>query len=190
VLLSLIATPFWPWFEEWLHGKSAHFNGGALGEHGGFGLLILSLVIVTLGVGASWMIYRKVSDDSSARDPLSGKLGGLWKFLENAMGFDAFYEKVIIGPLAFFAGGIDMLERMVFVPLMGVAEGVIKGFGKITRATDDRGLNKGFDGVCSGLQHRAESASASQSGRPQSYLRAIGLGMSVLLILYFWLSAR
>ena len=147
-------------------------------------------VVVTIGVGASWVVYRKVSSDSDASDPLAGKLGGVWNFLERAMGFDALYEKAIIGPLAFFAGGIDILERMVFVPLMGVAEGVIKGFGKITKTTDDRGINRGFDGVCSNLQNRADSASQSQSGRPQSYLRAIGLGMSVLLILYFWLSAR
>jgi NADH-quinone oxidoreductase subunit L len=190
ILLSLVATPFWPWFEKWLHGESARFHAGALGEHGALGLLILSLIIVIGGVGASWMVYRNPSNDSSAPDPLSDKLGGLWRFLENAMGFDALYEKAIIAPLAFFAGGIDMLERMVFVPLMGLAEGVIKCFGKITQSTDDHGINPRFDGVCANLQNRANSASSSQSGRPQSYLRAIGLGMSVLLVLYFWLSAR
>jgi hypothetical protein len=136
------------------------------------------------------LVYRNPSNDSNAPDPLAGKLGGVWKFLENAMGFDALYEKAIIGPLAFFAGGIDVLERMVFVPMMGVAEGFIKLFGKITRRTDEKAINRGFDGACSGLQKRADSASLSQSGRPQAYLRAIGLGMSVLLILYFWLSAR
>lgn len=190
VLLSLIGTPFWPWFEKWLHGETAHFHAGALGEHGAVGLLILSLAIVAIGVTASWAVYRKVSNDSEAPDPLAGKLGGFWNFLERAMGFDALYAKAIIGPLAFFAGGIDILERMVFVPLMGVAEGLIKGCGKITRATDESGINRGFDGVCTNLQDRADSASRSQSGRPQSYLRAIGLGMSVLLVLYFWLSAR
>jgi NADH-quinone oxidoreductase subunit L len=190
ILLSLVATPFWPWFEKWLHGETAHFHAGALGEHGAMGLLILSLVIVTVGVGASWLVYRNPSNDSNAPDPLAGKLGGVWKFLENAMGFDALYEKAIIGPLAFFAGGIDVLERMVFVPMMGVAEGFIKLFGKITRRTDEKAINRGFDGACAGLQKRADSASLSQSGRPQAYLRAIGLGMSVLLILYFWLSAR
>ncbi len=188
VLLSLVATPIWPWFEKWIKGEPAVFDGGALSH--GLGLIGLSLGIVIVGVGASWMIYRKPSEDSNAPDPLAGKLGPLWGFLERAMGFDALYEKVIIGPLAFFAGGIDMLERMVFVPLMGVAEGVIKGFGRLTGATDESGINRGFNGLCSGLQKRAGNASRSQSGRPQAYLRSIGLGMSVLLILYFWLSAR
>ena len=189
VLLSLIGTPFWPWFEKWLHGETARFHAGALGEHGAIGLLILSLGIVIIGVGASWMVYRNVSSNSDAPDPLAGKLGPLWNFLERAMGFDALYEKAIIGPLAFFAGAVDALERMVFVPMMGVGEAIIKMFGRITGATDEKGLNDGFNSMCSGLQNSADSASRSQVGRPQGYLRAIGLGMSVLLVLYFWLSA-
>jgi hypothetical protein len=135
------------------------------------------------------MIYRNPSSDSNAPDPLAGKLGGVWNFLERAMGFDALYEKVVIGPLAFFAGAIDALERQVCVPLMGVGEACIKTFGRWTGASDEKGLNDGFNRLCSGLQDRADSASRSQNGRPQGYLRAIGLGMSVLLILYFWLSA-
>jgi NADH-quinone oxidoreductase subunit L len=189
VLLLFIGTPFWPWFEEWLHGEKTVFHAGALSEHGAMGLLVLSLVIVTVGVGASVAVYRNAMASSETPDPLATKLGGLWRFLENAMGFDAFYQKAIINPLAFFAGGIDMLERMVFVPLMGLAELFIKGCGRITRASDEVGLNKGFDGVCDGLRDRADSTSRSQTGRPQGYLRTIGLGVSVLLVLYLWLSA-
>ena len=190
VLLSLIATPFWPWFEKWMHGETAAFHAGALGEHGAMGLLALSLVIVIVGVGASWVVYRKVSDHSDAPDPLAGKLGGVWGFLERAMGFDALYEKAIIGPLAFFAGAIDMLERMVFVPMMGVAEGVIKLFGTIDPRHRRSGINRGFDGVCSGLQRTRRFRLELPIRQTQAYLRAIGLGMSVLLVLYFWLSAR
>jgi NADH-quinone oxidoreductase subunit L len=201
VLLSIIGTPFWPWFEKWIHGKTAVFHAGAFGEKGAIGLLVLSLVIVMVGVGLSWWVYGKgggrdaratvagASGTGVFTDPLSSKLGRFWKALENAMGFDAFYQKAIINPLAFFAGGIDMLERMVFVPLMGLAEAGIKACGRITRASDEAGLNKGFDGVCDGLRERAASTSRSQSGRPQGYLRTIGLGVTVLLVLYFWLSA-
>jgi len=144
---------------------------------------------VTLGVGTSVAVYRNAMASSDTPDPLSTKLGGFWRFLENAMDFDAFYQKVVINPLAFFAGGIDMLERMIFVPLMGLAEMAIKGCGRITRASDEVGLNKGFDGVCDGLRERADSISRSQTGSPQGYLRTIGLGVTVLLVLYFWLSA-
>ena len=72
---------------------------------------------------------------------------------------------------------------------MAVGESFIKRFGRWTGVSDEKGLNDGFDSLCSGLQNRAAAASREQTGRPQGYLRAIGLGMSVLLILYFWLSA-
>jgi hypothetical protein len=105
------------------------------------------------------------------------------------MGFDALYDKAIIAPLAFLAGAVDALEKQIFVPLMSVGEGFIKRVGRFTETADDKGLNDGFNGACKGLLNRADSTSDSQSGRPQSYLRGIGLAMSLLLVLYFWLSA-
>ncbi len=185
VLLSVIGTPLWPWFEEWIIGEKAHFDSGALD----WNLVALSITLFTVGVGASWFVYRRPSGDSNAPDPLGKKLGPLWNFLGTGMGFDAFYEKAIIGPLAFFAGGVDALERQIFVPLMAIAENAIKLAGRLTGSVDEKGLNQGFNGACSSLQNQADAASSAQSGRPQSYLRAIGLAMSVLLILYFWLNA-
>jgi len=189
VLLALVGTPLWPWFEEWIKGEPATYHAGALKTPEAMRLIGLSLTIFTLGVGVSWAVYRRVSIDSNAPDPLAGKLGGVWGFLERAMGFDAFYERAIIGPLAFFAGAIDALERQIFVPLMALGESCAKRFGRWTGMTDEAGINCGFDTMCAGLQHRADGASRNQSGRPQGYLRAIGLGMSVLLILYFWFIA-
>jgi NADH-quinone oxidoreductase subunit L len=190
VLLSVIGTPIWPWFESWMDGETAEFHPGALFAHGGLALIGLSFAIVTIGVGGAWILYRKVSTDSRAPDPLSGRLGFLWIFLERAMNFDAFYQKWIIEPLAFLASAVDMLERMILVPLMAVSEATIKGFGQLARFSDEQGLNRGFDGICSGMKQRAASVSASISGRPQAYLRSIGLGMAVLFVLYYlWFRA-
>ena len=189
MLLSVVGTPLWPWFEEWIHVETATYQAGALMKPEALKLMGLSLAIVTIGVGASCAVYRKVSTDSNAPDPLAGKLRGLWGFLERAMGFDAFYERFIIGPLAFVAGGINALERQIFVPLMALGEFCVKCCGRWTGMTDESGINCGFDSLCSGLQDGADSASLRQTGRPQRYLRAIGLGMSVLLILYFWFVA-
>jgi NADH-quinone oxidoreductase subunit L len=187
MLLSVIGTPMWPWFENWMKGESASFDFGHLFSHPS--LLIISLTIVTVGVGASWIIYRNLPDDSNAPDPLEGKLGGVWAFLVAAMHFDAVYEKAIIKPLAAFACVVNSIERNVFLPLMTAFEGAFKLLGRFTGSADEQGLNRGFDGFCSGMKNRASSASDSQVGRPQGYLRAIGLGMSVLLVLYFWLSS-
>ena len=188
-LLAFVGTPAWPWFEEWIHGETAHYHLDALWQPEALKLIALSVSIFTIGVGASWAVYRQVSTASDAPDPLAGKLGGIWRFLERAMGFDALYEKAIIGPLAFFAGAIDALERQIFVPLMALGEFCVKGIGRWTGRSDECGLNRGFDTLCGGLQQGAAGASHNQHGRPQGYLRAIGLGVSALLILYFWLIA-
>ena len=189
VLLSVIGTPFWPWFEKWIHGESAVFDGGAFSHAHALELLAISLAIVTVGVGLSWMIYRNVSEDSTAPDPLEKKLGGIWGFLKSGMGFDAFYEKCIIAPLAVLAATVNVIERYIFVPLMAIVQSCAKLLGLITGSSDENVLNRGFDQGCAGMKSSAASASAAQSGRPQGYLRGIGLAMSVLLILYFWLSS-
>ncbi|MEO8616072.1 MAG: NADH-quinone oxidoreductase subunit L [Luteolibacter sp.] len=190
VLLSFVGTPVWPWFEKWISGETATFDASAFTRHGSLGLIGLSLAIVTVGVGLAWNTYRNPSDDSSAPDPMEDKIGGgVWKFLGMGMGFDGFYNSFVIGPIAFFAGAIDELERHLLVPLMGLAENLLKSIGRITGASDEKGLNAGFKGICARLQIRADAVSSSQSGRPQSYLRAIGLAMSLLLVLYFWLTA-
>ncbi len=190
VLLAIIGTPVWPWFEEWLiKGEHAHFDAGALFKPGAIGLVLLSLTLVTVGVGASWMVYRHPSGDSRAPDPLEGKLGKIWGFLGAGMGFDAFYEKHIIANVARLGRAVDAMERLFFVPLMALAEGVIKLCGRWTGTVDEQSLNRGFNAVCAEMQNRAGVVSASQTGRPQGYLRAIGLGTAVLLLMYFLISA-
>jgi hypothetical protein len=131
------------------------------------------------------MVYRHPSGDSRAPDPLEGKLGKIWGFLGAGMGFDAFYEKHIIANVARLGRAVDVMERLFFVPLMALAEGVIKLCGRWTGAVDEQSLNRGFHAACDGLQNRAGAASDSQTGRPQGYLRAIGLGAAMLLVLYF-----
>ncbi|MBN8456563.1 MAG: NADH-quinone oxidoreductase subunit L [Verrucomicrobia bacterium] len=190
VLLSLVGTPVWPWFEEWLLGAHAHFDGGALFKPHALVLVGISLTIVTVGVTASWLVYRYPSGDSRAPDPIERKFGGLWAFLGTGMGFDAFYEKHIISNVARLGRAVDTAERMFFVPLMALAEGVIKLCGRWTGTVDEQSLNRGFNTICAEMKNRAGTASASQSGRPQAYLRAIGLGTAVLLVMYFLISAR
>lgn len=190
MLLSVIGSPIWPWFEKWMHGESAEFQIGALFHGHAIVLLLISLAIVTVGVGFSWSIYRNASDDSDAPDPMRVKLGnGIWRFLENAMGFDALYDKAIIKPLAQLGELVDCIERKVFVPLMGVWEIIFKSFGRFTGAADQLGPNLIFDEATHELKAGAQSASRRQNGRPQGYLRSIGLGMSALLFLYFLLNA-
>ncbi len=185
VLLALVGTPAWPWLEHWMEGKATALRIGALWEAGSLGLIGLSLVLVTVGVTASWLIYRFPSGDSRTPDPLEGKLGKLWGFLGAGMGFDAAYDKFVIANLARIAGLVERVERSFFVPLMALGEGIIKRLGDGSRTMDEAGVNRRFDAACDGLKQRARSTSAAQSGQVQANLRLIGLGAATLLLLYF-----
>lgn len=191
VFLSLVGTPAWPWFERWLDGTRAVFDPAALSKPGTTGLIVLSLVIVTAGVTAAWRVYgNTVPRDASSPDPLASKTGRLWRVLENAMGFDALYRNWVIGPLAFIAGGIDALERMVFHRSMTHGERILKDVGGSVGRIDESAINPGFDRLCGGIEHQASSTSKSQSGRTQAGLRAIGLATAACIALYLWLSSR
>jgi NADH-quinone oxidoreductase subunit L len=189
VLISTVASPVWPWFERWMSGENATLNWGALAHPEAVKLIGLSLAIVFVGVGISWMVYRNAGRDSNAPDPAQKALGRVWGFLSEGMKFDALYDHTVIGPLRFFSGAVDALDRSVLVPLMLMAESGFTAFGRLTGWSDEAGLNRGFNRFCEGLRNRAASASQSQSGQPQAYLRTIGIGMSLLLVLYFWISA-
>ncbi|MGD9418508.1 MAG: NADH-quinone oxidoreductase subunit L [Verrucomicrobiota bacterium JB025] len=187
VLLAVVGTPAWPWFEKWMENEHAHFHIEGFWAHGGIGLVVLSLALVSVGVGVAWNLYKQAPTDSEAPDKLEGMLGGVWGFLRNAMFFDALYDRCVIAPLNFLAGAVDALERMVMVPMMGCFESALKWFGRCTGLSDEEGINKGFDGICGGMKSCGASASKAQKGRPQGYLRSIGVGAAALLVLYFWL---
>ena len=64
------------------------------------------------------------------------------------MGFDAAYDKYIIANIARLGALAERVERSFFVPLMALAEGVIKWFGRGTGLMDQNAINSGFDGAC------------------------------------------
>lgn len=59
LLLSVIGSPFWPWYEKWLDGEAAVFDPGALRHSGSTGLFLGSLFIVIAGVGSAWRVYGR-----------------------------------------------------------------------------------------------------------------------------------
>jgi hypothetical protein len=68
-----------------------------------------------------------------------------------------------------------------------MGESIIKAFGRLTKLTDSRFINRGFDATCAWLKRRGVGFSSAVTGRPQGQLRMIGLGMALLCLLYFLL---
>ena len=69
VLLSIIATPIWPWFHAYLMGHLDHLQASwAIPADVGTTLL-LSTCIVAAGIGLAWWLYaiRPMAKDISCQ---------------------------------------------------------------------------------------------------------------------------
>lgn len=181
VLLSLIATPFWPWFEAWLNGHELHWNLAALTKPDTLKLMGLSLVIVLLGSGHAWWSWK--ADPAAAKD-------GAWKSIRRE-GFH--FDQVVsvsLAPLLNALGGFaHAVDRVLFVPMLSLLGGLARWCGLSTSKLDDQGLNAGFDASCDSLNKAGDSGARSQrAAAPQVPLRLAGFTLAILFLLFLLLT--
>ena len=178
VLLSLIGTPAWPWFEAWMNGHEAHWHPAALWEHGGWQLIALSLVLVTVGVGGAWVRWRGRKPGMADAPPA---------VLAEGLFFDRFQEKVL-GPITMGVATVfDRLDRILFLPMICLGEILFRWIGGRAGDVDEQAWNAGFNRVCGGLKDQSTSAAAAQQTTPQIPLRAIGIAVVALFLLFLWI---
>jgi NADH-quinone oxidoreductase subunit L len=178
VLLSIVLTPAWPWLDRYLAGESASLNFGSLIQPG----LFISLVLVALGIGLGVLIYRR----AGAIDPLAQKVPPLFRFLENRMWLDEFYDQTVLALARFAARLSDFLDRYFWDGIVRLVGGIGALFGSLTRSFDERGINSGVDDATSAARGFGRLLSRAQSGQVQTYLAAIALAMVALFLLYAW----
>jgi NADH-quinone oxidoreductase subunit L len=180
ILLSIFLTPAWPWLESYLTGHAAEFDTHLLIQS----TLLVSLVLVSVGIGLGIWIYRRAEET----DPLQRKLPALFRFLENKMWIDGFYDRTVIAFSALMARVSDWLDRHVW-------DGVVRGVGAIgqllgalTTDADEDVINAGVDETTNTARGFGRVMSRLHSGQIQIYLGAIALGMLALLLFYAWLA--
>src|SRR5881398_950158 len=177
ILFVLVLTPAWPWLHAYLNGEPAHADFGLLIQP----IILLSLVLVTGGIGLGWLMYRNVPD------PLARAQPGLFRFLENKMWFDEIYEQTVIAFSRMLSRLSDWLDRYFWDGLVRLFAGLGQAFGVLSKGFDDHGINAGVDETTSGTRGFGRLISAAHSGQIQTYLGAIAIGMLLLLVLYAWL---
>ncbi len=176
ILLSLLAWPT-PWLQHQLDPQ-AHT------EPGGLSLMMLSIVLVALGLGAGWALYgRLLRTNASAPDPLAAALPRLHAFLAARMMFDELYAATfgrLSNGLAALADGLD---RYVWGGLVNLVARLGQFGGLVNREADEDGLNAGFDAVSRKVRSVGQIYSRAQTGETHGYLRVIALGFVVLVLL-------
>jgi NADH-quinone oxidoreductase subunit L len=180
VAVGFLGTPVWPWLQSSLTGPEVVPHSLLEGS----GLMILSTVLVALGLGAGWAIYgRRTRQSESALDPLETVSPRLFAFLGGRMMFDEFYAATVGKWNAGLAAFADWSDRWIW----GGAVNVLAFFGtvggKLSRATDEKGINSGFDSASESVREVGQAYSHAQTGETHGYLRVIALGFVVLSIL-------
>ncbi|HEV2276311.1 MAG TPA: NADH-quinone oxidoreductase subunit L, partial [Acidobacteriaceae bacterium] len=82
VLLGLVGTPAWPWFQQFLSMRPANLDLHQFAEDGFFQLMILSSVLVFAGLGLGWFLYgAKPIEHAADPDPLERWQPGVFRTL-------------------------------------------------------------------------------------------------------------
>ncbi|MBI2498431.1 MAG: NADH-quinone oxidoreductase subunit L [Opitutae bacterium] len=180
IALGFLGTPAFPWLQARLLGET-EVHGHSLMEGGG--LMMLSIVLVALGLGAGWAVYgRRPRASETAADPLAVKSPRLMAFLAAKLKFDELYDATVGRLNSGSAAFADFLERWLWGGIVTLLARLGEFTGLVNRETDERTLNGGFDSVSEKFRGTGQAYSRAQTGGVHGYLRFIALGFVVLVL--------
>jgi len=146
-----------------------------------------STLIVLAGLGLGWWFYgRKPLEQSSAPDPLEKLPGDIYQLFKNKYWIDELYENSIIAFNAWWAKACDFFDAIVWNGIVHLVSYAVLGLSWVNLFFDQKGIDGGFDETCRRVTLGGKIMSHLQNGRVQSYLRAIGLALVVLVLMLIW----
>lgn len=183
VLMSIPATPAWPWLHGYHSGHAVTLDFARLVEHGFLTIAGLSAALAATGIAAGWILYRRFSPV----DPLQKVCSRGYAALSNRLYIDEIYSMTVIRAFDGLGRLSAWIERAVFAGAVRLASGCGLLASKAGNLIDRFAINLGFDSICNGLGDGGEVFSSWENGRVQSYLRFLGAGSVALLIFIGWL---
>ena len=187
LVLGFIGTPAWPWFQEFLLGRRAGDEAGRLFEPGLLLIMAVSSAVVFIGIGLGYWLYgRRPIASATESDPLERAWPNVFALLRNKYFVDEAYEWAVVGFNAWWAKACDWLDRWIWNGAVQLLYGLTWVFSWLNRLIDEYVVNLGFDESCRGLTQGGGLMSRLQNGRVQNYLRVIGVGLAVLVLLLVW----
>lgn len=187
VVLGFVGTPAWPWFDGFLTGEEVSSGLGKLFSGEFLALAGNSAVVVLVGIGLGWWLYGRKSPKSADEPDALGRMRpDIFALLKNKYFVDELYEATAIRFNRWSAWLADALDRWVIGGLVWLVSYVTVGLAWVDRTFDEFVINLGFDSGCEGLRRSGGVFSLLQSGRVQTYLRIMGLGVVVLILVLIW----
>ena len=183
VLMSIPATPAWPWFHGYHSGEDITFDFAKLFEHDFLTIAGLSFVIVAAGIGIGYFLYRHFA----AADPLARIWASGFRTLANRFYVDDFYHATVVRALGLLGCLAAWIDRWILSGIVRLVGGISLAASSLSDLFDRFWINLGFDSICGGLRDGGQLASSWESGRVQGYLRFLSVGAVLLLIILGWL---
>jgi len=186
IVLGFFGTAAWPWFQSFLAGEHASVDFGRLTEPGVVSVMLISTCIAALGIGLGYLLYGREPLQAQQVDVLERWWPNLFTLLRRKYYVDEAYEWVFVGLNAWLSRACAWLDRWVWEGAVQLIAALVVGIAWVDRVLDEQGVNRGFDETCRRISDGGGFLSAFQNGRVQSYLRTLGLGMTVLVLVLIW----
>ena len=187
VLLGLVGTPAWPWFQSFLNMEPASASLSALA--GPLTLMLASTVIVLAGLGLGWFLYgRKPILAADTSDPLQRAQPGLFAALGDALGINELYAATVVRLVASLGRVSDWMDRKVWGGAVDTIKFAAQTVAHADSLADKHLVNAGFDAGCEGMTTGAGMLARLQSGRVQRYLKLAGGGVALAIVWLYWRS--
>jgi NADH-quinone oxidoreductase subunit L len=190
VLLGVVGTPAWPWFEAYLAGHVATFAPERLVQ--ALPLMLVSTAVVATGIATGWRLYgRRQRGAASEGDILETGVPRLFTALRERLYVDALYAVTVVPAhraAAYLSAWMDTLVIGGMVLTVGF---LFRSLAMLSRWMDEWIVNPGFDAGCQSMRLGGRGLSRLQGGRAQRYLVGMALGMVLLTVVLVWqLKAR
>ncbi|MEA1881573.1 MAG: NADH-quinone oxidoreductase subunit L, partial [Candidatus Marinimicrobia bacterium] len=150
-------------------------------HHAHYPAMALSLLVASLGIGLSYLMYLKKK--LSAED-WAGKMGFLYKWSLNKYYFDENYNRFLYQPLLKLSRAVAYLDWDLYDKYF------INGFGRVTKLLstitgriDYDGLDQILvDGVGRSAEGLGRKLKHVQTGRLQNYMLFALVGVIIILV--------
>jgi NADH-quinone oxidoreductase subunit L len=186
--LGVIGTPAWPWFRAFFEGRAAGFDWHGFGEPGLLGLMVTSTVVVFLGLGLGWRLYGQRSAGPDEPDVLESAAPVAWGWLRDRLYVDELYGMTVIAFYKLWARVADWLDRRIWGGAVAGVVWAFRGWARFNRFLDNNWVDGIFDKGCDELGAGGGLLSRMQTGRVQTYLRILALGVVALAAILIWSS--
>jgi NADH-quinone oxidoreductase subunit L len=186
IALGFLGTPAWPWFHAFLESRSTSVDFARFGEPGLPLLMLSSSLVVFAGIGLGLWLYGSKSPAASAPDILEKSAPAAWFVLSNKFFIDELYGVTVIAFFWAWARFADWLDRRVWGGIVSAVAGLFAAWAGLNRFLDTHWVDGSFDKGCEEIATSGGLLARVQSGRVQTYLRLLALGVVVLFFILLW----